>query len=82
MKAVVKLTVLSLMVFVSGCSSIDPMLSKAKQTGLDAGKYVGLIPASTMKVPDYYSTRYLPKNYEMNKHYDLQHLNCEVSDKC
>lgn len=73
---------LCMALWLSGCSTIDPYVKKAKAVTVDAGKYIGLIDDSTMKVPDYYSTKTLPKTYRPGEQTSLDDLACEPLSKC
>jgi len=67
---------------ISGCSSVEPVASEVKRAGIKTGKFIGLIDESTMKVPDYYATQYLPRKYQMNQYYDLDDIGCDANRTC
>ncbi len=67
----------------TACSSLDSVVSSAKHAAIESGEYIGLIDQSTMKVPDYYATKQLPRQYEFGRHYDLDELGCDAeNNKC
>ncbi|WP_038126259.1 hypothetical protein [Thiomicrorhabdus sp. Milos-T2] len=75
------LLMLALQVGLSACSSKPVKI--AKNALMNVGEDVGLIEKSVMKVPDYYSTKPLPKKYEPGVKYNLKDLNCsETQNKC
>lgn len=75
--------VMSLSFMLVGCSgNTNAMWAKTKQTGGDIAKTVGLLPKSSIRVPDYYSTRYLPRRYVNGREYDLDRFNCVATEQC
>lgn len=67
---------------VTACSTIDPYVTKAKEVAVESGQYVGLIDQSKMTVPEYYSTKTLPKNYQPGRVIYLDDLSCGSSGRC
>lgn len=54
-----------------------------QQAVIKTGKYLGLIPNPTMKVPDYYATSQVPENYEFGKAYEIDQFDCDhQTDNC
>ena len=66
----------------TACSTVESTYSTVKKVGVDSAKYVGLLPQTNIKVPDYYSTQYLPKKYEMGQSYDLDNFSCDEAENC
>lgn len=70
-----------LLIGLSACSSKPAKI--AKNAVINVGEKTGLIKHSVMKVPDYYSTKPLPKKYEQGVKYNLRDLSCsETLSKC
>ena len=80
---VIRLLALTIMVStLTACSTLKSAFSEAKTVSINTAKYVGFLPQTNIKVPDYYSTKYLPKQYEMGQSYDLDDFSCDAVENC
>ncbi|BCN92953.1 hypothetical protein THMIRHAM_07380 [Thiomicrorhabdus immobilis] len=73
------LSIITAVVFLSACSS-QPVQSFNRAV-IQIGENVGLVHYSTMKVPDYYSTKQLEKKYELGTVYRVNDIDCSQAAK-
>jgi len=62
-----------------GCSTIGESVNYVTESVGEFTEQVGLVDKAIMKVPDYYSTKQLNKNYEFGQLYDVNHIDCSVT---
>jgi len=67
----------------SACSLSKP-IAVVKDAGINAGQFIGVVDTPvTIKKPDYYSTKQIPKSYEYGKEYGLTELDCsQAANNC
>jgi uncharacterized lipoprotein len=81
---IVKITLCSLLLlFISGCSTLNQSVERVKTSTVDMGKTLGLLDSSTMQIPDYYSTYQLQRKYEFGRLYHIDEIECSLlSNRC